>query len=67
MRTSSTSGYWQCVCSGKNGLQLNEDYRGPNEVVKLQHRDRLQIGDAIFFFLEPFTMSTTLVNTRIQA
>lgn len=66
VRVDLVTGYWQCVCSGKNGLQLNEEFRGPNENIRLRHRDRLSIGDTVFHFLEPIPMSLSTINKQLK-
>lgn len=55
----NTAGYWQMTCVGKNGMQCNEDYMAPRENFKIKHKDRLQVGETAFFFLEPTPMSRT--------
>jgi hypothetical protein len=47
------AGAWMFKCLGKNGMQWNEEHQAVDAVFQVKDRDKLQIGDTPFYFVEP--------------
>jgi hypothetical protein len=57
-----TGGSWVVTCLGKNGMQFNGVFMPAQGRFPLRHKDRLQVGESVIYFLEPNPMSTNLVK-----
>lgn len=62
--TAASGSAWVVTCVGKNGLQHEGEFKPQHTKFVVRHKDRLQIGDTVFFFIEPKRMNADMTNTQ---
>ena len=55
---------WVLTCVGKNGLQHEGEFKPQHTKFVVRHKDRLQIGETVFFFIEPKRMNADMTNMQ---
>ena len=53
---------WICTCLGKNGMHHEGEFKPAQSRFRIRHKEKLQIGETTFFFVEPKPMSTSQIR-----
>lgn len=68
--SASSPGCWYITCVGKNGMFVDDQFLSGNESMKMEwkHREfiKMQIGDVIFFVIQPIQQQNNNNNTSMQ-